>query len=59
MTREIGCQTEPVSSMYAGVQANMKPMRRSKGVFQNTMELLNVSSYSQDYIILFCTFTAY
>ncbi|KTF77633.1 hypothetical protein cypCar_00036866 [Cyprinus carpio] len=34
MTREIGCQTEPVSSMPAGVQANMKPMRRSKGVFQ-------------------------
>uniref|UniRef100_A0A9J8A9J5 THAP-type domain-containing protein n=1 Tax=Cyprinus carpio carpio TaxID=630221 RepID=A0A9J8A9J5_CYPCA len=30
MTREIGCQTEPVSSMYAGVQVNMKPMRRSK-----------------------------
>ncbi|KTF71377.1 hypothetical protein cypCar_00048350, partial [Cyprinus carpio] len=30
MTREIGCQTEPVSSMSASVQANMKPMRRSK-----------------------------
>ncbi|KAF4102086.1 hypothetical protein G5714_016886 [Onychostoma macrolepis] len=31
MTREIGCQTEPVSSRSAGVQANVKPIRRSKG----------------------------
>ncbi|XP_052009413.1 uncharacterized protein LOC127662328 [Xyrauchen texanus] len=31
MTRDIGSQTEPVWSRSAGVQANMKPMRRSKG----------------------------
>ncbi|KAK7162499.1 hypothetical protein R3I93_006727 [Phoxinus phoxinus] len=30
MTREIGCQTEPVSSRSAGVQANVKSIRRSK-----------------------------
>ncbi|XP_077052820.1 uncharacterized protein LOC143702665 [Siphateles boraxobius] len=30
MTREIGCQTEPVNSRSAGVQANVKPIRRSK-----------------------------
>nr|XP_055065932.1 uncharacterized protein LOC129447961 [Misgurnus anguillicaudatus] len=31
-TREIGCQTEPVISKYAGVQANIKPIRRSKAI---------------------------
>jgi len=59
MTREIGCQTEPVISRSAGVQANLKPMRRSKGDFEYYMELLYVSSCSQDYIILFCIFAAY
>ncbi|XP_065145190.1 uncharacterized protein [Paramisgurnus dabryanus] len=32
MTREIGCQTEPVSTKHAFVQANMKPIRRSKAI---------------------------
>ncbi|XP_044078592.1 uncharacterized protein LOC122888330 isoform X2 [Siniperca chuatsi] len=33
LTREIGCQTEPVSTKHAAGQANMKPNRRSKGTF--------------------------
>ncbi|KAK7881411.1 hypothetical protein WMY93_029820 [Mugilogobius chulae] len=31
-TREIGCQTDPVLTKYACVQANLKPPRRSKAV---------------------------
>lgn len=31
LTREMGCQTEPVITRSNDVQANLKPTRRSKG----------------------------
>lgn len=45
MTREIGCQPEPFNSRSA-VQANVKPIRRSKGEFEYYGA--HVSSHTQD-----------
>uniref|UniRef100_A0AAV2IY89 Uncharacterized protein n=1 Tax=Knipowitschia caucasica TaxID=637954 RepID=A0AAV2IY89_KNICA len=47
MTREIGCQTDPVIARHASVQANVKPSRRSKAI-QARSAYTSVSSGTED-----------